>query len=453
MNRFLSIALVLVMSTLAAGCQPAVYLMPTPAAISTGDIDPFADTPEEERSGDIKVAYVTNRLPVGARQARYYTRDFDDDLRMGIATIQIGDGGRSWEEIRELSRQGPRKDQILLSLAGVEEIATLEHDASLDALPEGVAAMMADLNEAIDKNPLKDITVYVHGANNNFYRTASQAAQYRHFTGRNAIVVLFSWPSAESIVRYGTDIRNIYRTVPVFARFLRLLGKHSNAEKINLLAYSAGATLATEGLALLGRDACATDRQACRDSLRLGAVYFAAPDTDFDAWVDEYRSYHDLVDSVTVTFNHTDAVLAIAQEDRRWKAYGGWEDVIQGSTTKSRLGRPDTDDISRNDLDWLAAQSTTGNLDVINIDPVGIPGLNRGDHDFWYNSPWVSTDALLALNLHARPEDRGLLESRDRSGVRIWHFPPDYERRVAVAIGQMDRKYERLRRQSNPPHP
>jgi esterase/lipase superfamily enzyme len=441
--------LLLLAATLLAGCQPVVYMMPTPAAISAGELDPFTDTPEEERDSNIVVGYVTNRKPFGAKDARFYSRDFDEDLRMGTATIQIGDGEKSWDEVIEVTREGARKDEILLSLSQVEEFGVLKADEDpTGPLSDELQAMTDDFNDYIERSPLGDITVYVHGANNNFYRTAAQAAQYRHFTGRQAIVILYSWPSAESIVRYGTDIRNIRQTVPSFVRFIQYLSEHTSARKINILAYSAGATLTTEGLAVLGRDTSNPDRQAYKDSLRLGAVYFAAPDTDFDDWVDEYRSYHDIVDSVTVTINPNDKVLGIAQEDRRWKAYGGWDDYIHGSTTKSRLGRPDIDDISKQDALWLIEQSNNDNLDIIDIDPSSIPGLGKGDHDFWYSSPWVSTDALLDINLHAGPADRGLAMRRGEKGARIWYFPEDYENRVLEAINNLAKEYERLSSQS-----
>ena len=141
---------------------------------------------------------------------------------------------------------------------------------------------MGDFNQYIERSPSKEITLYVHGANNNFYRSAAHAAQYRHFTGRQSVVLMFSWPSAESILRYATDVNHIRQTVPAFVRYLRLLAQHSSARKINILAYSAGATLVNEALAILGEDSSNTDRQSYRDSLRIGTVYFAAPDTDFD---------------------------------------------------------------------------------------------------------------------------------------------------------------------------
>lgn len=49
---------------------------------------------------------------------------------------------------------------------------------------------------------------------------------------------------------------------------------------------------------------------------------------------------------------------------------------------------------------------------VIDIDPTAIPGPGKGDHDFCYNSPWVSSDALLGINLDASPAERGLASKK-----------------------------------------
>ena len=442
----LPVLLLLILAmAIVSGCSKTVYMMPAPAAISSGELDPFADTPEEERSSNIMVGYATNRKPVGAKQSRFYTRDFDQDVRLGTAAVRIGDGEKSWEEIRELSREGVRKEQVILSMDHVEELAVLEANDSLDTLTPEMQKVMENFSRYVNKSPLKDVTVYVHGANNNFYRTAAQAAQYRHFTGRTAVVILYSWPSAESIVRYGTDISNIKQSVPAFVRFLKLLAKHTTARRINILAYSAGSTLTTESLAVLGRDTSNPDRQAYKDSLRLGSIYFAAPDADFDEWVKQFQSYEDIVGRVTVTVNQNDAVLAIAQEDHRARSTQSWE---RETSTKSRLGRPDLDDISSADADWLINQTKDSKFDVIDIDPTSIPGLGKGDHDFWYNSPWVSTDALLGINLGVSPGERGLAERKGDAGGHIWYFPPDYEQRVVEALKDLSVKYERLRNDS-----
>ena len=222
------------------------------------------------------------------------------------------------------------------------------------------------------------------------------------------------------------------------------VAKHSSASKINILAYSAGATLTSEALAILGEDTTNPDRQAYKDALRIGTLYFAAPDTDFDDWVKQYRSYQDIVDNVTVTINMKDSILAMAQEDRSARATKSWQDE---ASTKSRLGRPDMDEISTADAEWLLAQTKTSKLDVLIIEPSKIPGIDKGSHDFWYTSPWVSTDAMMDINLHASPANRGLAEHQTKRGTHIWYFPDDYEQRVTKAINELNDENNHLRDQ------
>jgi pimeloyl-ACP methyl ester carboxylesterase len=434
---------VLILSILfLSGCQPAVYLMPTPVVMQEGKIDPFVYTPENQRGSSIVIGYATNRLPVGAKQSRYYSRDFDQDIRMGVAEVQIGAGDQSWDEIRQLSIKGFEKHESLLSLQQVSEHGVLKEDDSLDSLSPELLDLFSRFNRAIEESPTKDITIYTHGANNNFYRTASQAAQYRHFTGRQAIVVLFSWPSAESIIRYGTDIRHIMETVPTFVRFIQLLAKHTSARKINILAYSAGATLTTKSLAVLGQDTKQLDRDAYRNSLRLGSIYFAAPDTDFDDFVEEYRSYQDIVDNVTVTINQYDSVLGIAMRDHQSKHEPILE-TQQRRSSKSRLGKPDIEDLTEEQASWIREQTRKPNFTVLYIDPATIPDLAKGSHDYWYQNSWASTDALLDINFHTLPEDRGLSYHDTEKKARIWYFPNDYETRVKQAVEKLMEKFER----------
>ncbi len=441
-QRYFLYITILLSGLLLAGCQPTVYMMPTPVVMQSGQYDPFANTPEQERNSSILVGYATNRLPAGSKKSRFYSREFDQDIRLGIAEVQIGDGTKTWDEIRELSISSTDKHEKILSLQNTSEKGVLKKDDSLADLTPELIDLFARFNEAIEKSPTQDITIYVHGANSNFYRSVSQAAQYRHFTGRQAIVVLYSWPSAEKIIAYGTDVRHIMATVPTFTRFIKLLAKHTTARKINILAYSAGATLTTKSLAMLGRDTTQQDREAYRQSLRLGSIYFAAPDTDFDDFVDEYRSYEDIVEDVTITINQTDSVLGIAMEDRRSQNETSMGDIGQGISGKSRLGKPDLEDLSKNDAEWIIAQTNKQNFTVIYIDPATIPGVSKGSHDYWYTSPWVSTDALIDLNLHAPPQDRGLLSQKARKGGMLWYFPADYDKRVAEALGKLEKEFK-----------
>jgi esterase/lipase superfamily enzyme len=417
-----------------SGCQSGVYLMPTPVAIQSGKHDPFTNTPEREKESLIAVAYATNRLPSDTDS--HYARQFDENLRMGIVRVQIGDGDQSWEEIRQLSIHGLDKKDSLLTISEVNQIGELDSTDSLETLPPALQMMFNRLNEVIDQSPVKEITIYVHGANNRFYRTAAQAAQYRHFTGRQAMVTMFSWPSAENILRYGTDVSNIMDTVPTFARYIKLIAKHTTAKRINILCYSVGATLTTKTLAMLSSDTSQPDREAYRKSLRLGSIYFAAPDTDFDDFIEEYRQYQDIVDRVTVTINHDDSVLGVSR--RMFHARGGAKQNSQQIlSSKSRLGKPDIKDLTQEQAKWIIGQTREPNFDVLEVDYNAIPGLSKGSHDYWYQNPWASTDALLSLNFHTSPGERGLISRESENFPRIWYFPEDYDVQVDEALDRI----------------
>ena len=74
----------------AFGCQPTVYLMPTPAIMATGEINPFNINPNLEESNRVDVLFATNRTPMGDDDNRNYTTFPGNKLRMGIAHFTIG---------------------------------------------------------------------------------------------------------------------------------------------------------------------------------------------------------------------------------------------------------------------------------------------------------------------------------------------------------------------------
>jgi hypothetical protein len=76
-------------------------------------------------------------------------------------------------------------------------------------------------------------------------------------------------------------------------------------------------------------------------------------------------------------------------------------------------------------------------LDIIEIDTEVIPGVEAGAHNYWYNSPWVSTDTIILLSAHVKPGDRGLVSTGDENTAQIWTFPPDYDQRVRATIQEL----------------
>jgi esterase/lipase superfamily enzyme len=406
---------------LLAGCQSTVYLMPTPELLRTGEADPFAANAEQALSPDVQLAYATNRLPAADSDRWPYVTLFDQTLRLGFATVRLGSDAVSAEDLYTASTAAERDFEVPLQLVSTRERATV---AAVDEPTPGPEALQffEQINDALARSRDPDITVYVHGANNNFYRSTAQAAQYAHFTGRNSVVVLFAWPSAESLLRYAVDVNNARRTVAVFARFLTLLAQHTDARYIDVLAYSAGAQVLSPALAALRARHPDDDAADLQQRFRIGEVYFAAPDVDFPGFLRDLSTYDGMVQHVTLALNPNDTVLALA------KRHHG----------VSRAGLPDPDELTEAETRLVQKAFRDMAFDLLWIDPAVIPGLARGAHDFWYNHAWVSTDVLIQLLFQARPQDRGLSPVEGIEGRRAWTFGPDYPARAGEAIRRLE---------------
>lgn len=409
------------------GCQPTVYLMPTPSVLSTGEHNPYTANPNLEESNRVPVLYATNRQPRGNSGSRTYSKRFGNQLYLGVADLSIGTRDTTWEKLYQRSTSAEGKEQLALSLENVTEMVLIEANAELTILSPGAQDFFELVNEALAKSVDKDIMIYVHGANSGVYRASAQAAQYRHFTGRNSVVLAFLWPSAESLLKYGIDVKHASKTVPVFARLIDLLGHHSQAANINILAYSAGAQIASPGLALLGKSISDDERQQLRKRLRLGEVYFAAPDIDLKAFFEHLPIYVDLTRNVTMSLNSDDAVLSWAEFHH---------DV-------SRAGRPNPEDLTPVEIGRVREASMQTSFSILAVDARNIPDMSAGAHNYWYQHPWVSSDVLIQFLFHASPEERGLEADYSERGIQYWIYPKDYPERIISIL--RDAKEERAR--------
>ena len=396
-------------------CQPKVYLMPTPLVISSGEADPFAANPSLDQTTNVPVLYATNRLPVGSVDTRSYAIFPSEKLRLGMASLRIGNENKTWDNLYALSTTSEKVRRPLIRLKNLEELVVIGPDDNLAEMPPDAKKFFELINSTLEESLDKDLLIYVHGANNNVYRSTAQAAQYRHFTGRNSVVLAFAWPSAASLFKYGIDIINAQTTFPVFARLIEMLSRYTNARYLNILAYSAGAQIVSPGLAELSQSASGVSREQLRERLRLGSIYFAAPDADLKDFIDHLSHYSDLARRITVSINANDFVLSLAE----------------GHHGVSRAGRPNPDELSPEETRWIIDATNRLDLDLLDINSEDIPNLDRGAHSFWYDSPWVSSDVLIMFLLQLSPADRGLQENRSPKGTRYWRFPKDYPDRVA----------------------
>jgi esterase/lipase superfamily enzyme len=398
----------------AVGCHKTVYLMPTPAIMATGELNPFSINPNLEESNRVDVLFATNRIPTEDDDNRSYTIFPGNKLRVGIAHFTIGSKETDWRHIFKLSTSDENRDRPALHLEDLQEMAAIPLDDKTAPIPKEFEFLAATINDALARSFDKDIMVYVHGANSSIYRAAAQAAQYRHFTGRNSTVLVFLWPSAENLLAYGKDVRHAQKSAPAFMRLINLLAEHTTAENINILAYSAGAQIVSPGLAILGQEKKGEKRR----QLRLGEVYFAGADVGVDTFVEHLQTYLDIPRSVTLTINLKDAVLAMAE----------WHHGV------SRAGRPNAEDLSLGAVQWTRRASVESGFGVVAVDEKTVIGLPSRAHNFWYGHPWISSDVLVQFIFHAAPLKRGLVENYNEHGLRYWTFPPDYPDRIIGII-------------------
>ncbi|RZU02629.1 alpha/beta hydrolase [Rivibacter subsaxonicus] len=414
--------LMALMLGLLAGCQRPVVLMPTPLVFASGEVDPFADTRDELRTPDLPVFYATNREVLVQYPLPVHTIFPSPTLRFGMAHFDVGEPGFTWDQLHALSTSAKEGDRPALRLRRLDQLAELGPSDNA-AESRQMQAFFALVNRALANSPVHEIVVYVHGANNAMHRGTGQAAQFRHFAGRNVVVLSFVWPSAERLRTYGMDLRHAHESQPQFARLITMLGENTTAKKIDVMAYSAGATVATGGLALLGTPRPGESREQLKERLRLGVVYYAAPDADTRGFVSDLERYADLADRVTVTANMGDATLRLAQRH-------------QGS---SRIGRPDPTELNEEQARFLIDASERMGFDLIKLDPVVLPGLRRMAHTYWQTDTWISSDMFTLFRYHGDPAARGLVPVTLPGGGRFWEFPKDYDQRIVGLMKGVER--------------
>jgi len=393
--------------------HPPMRLMPAPLLFQTEGADIVDLAPALKEGAKIDIFYATSRAPFGPRDNRIYTVAPDYRLHLGRAELRIGDKTTTLDQIFEWSFGADQGDRPFIRLERMREAATLGPNAD----PSLAADWFAEIDALLEAGPDTDLLVYVHGANTTVERAAGQASQLRHFTGRNAVVVLFAWPTAENFLRYGRDVTSALASAPKLADVIALLLSHTAAERINVFTYSAGATVGSDALALLGRGNPEV-------AAHIGEVYHAAPDADFRAFVDDMAAYSGMVGRVTTAVNLGDSALRLAAVVNR----------------ASRAGRPDLNELAPDAAEWLLDATTTGKVEVLQVLPEVMPDLAASSHTFWYDDIWVSNDLLLTLLFNLPPEARGLESRLTASGKTYWTFPANYPDQMPSLVGKLRRQ-------------
>lgn len=407
------------------GCQPKVYLMPAPIGIDP-DGFVFELSDNEKDNNLLYTLYATNREPFeNPFKSNKYSILPSDSLRLGYVVHRVGHENMDWDDLRVESLKGVRSEDLLIEQVWSREMAHYDLTENMRHNLDQAEGFFYKINQVIEKMYDKDLLVYVHGANCNFYRATAQGAQYFHFTGHNSLVLTFSWPSAENLLKYKIDVLHAKQTIPAFAQLIETLAQKTNAEKINILAYSAGAQVVAPGLAYLRDLYPDLEPYEIKKLLRIGEVYLAAPDTAFVPFIDRYMKFKDIVDRTTINLNRNDTVLRLS--------------AMQNGI--SRLGRPNINELSEEQGRAIVEALHNDKLDVLNVGDSKALKLG-GAHDSWYTHPWVSNDLLLLMLLNASPEERGLEEYRLGNGETGYYFPENYDQIIKEILEKGGKEFQ-----------
>jgi esterase/lipase superfamily enzyme len=409
-----------------AGCQ--WKMMPTPIAYRGGDVDPLR-APEPASSGAaIDVLYVTDRRPTGSTTpSSAYDSKRGLALRMGVATVQIGSANASWDAIADQSLNDKRPP---MRLVDCDEIGTLwttipfsdpdflkvyESDADDDAIRQPTHQFAAMINERLAAADHKHIVLYVPGFNTPFEAPIFMMAQFAHFMGGDGVFIAYSWPARSNFLGYSKQMTTSVISQRNLRQFLVFLGEQTDAERIHLISYSAGAPVVTDALLQLRLMHAHSTREEIRAALKLGHVIYAGGDQDFDYFRNLYLDqFDDLAEVITVYTSRDDAGLVLSR-------------VF--TTGTARLGRV-IGDLTENDLEALRQGSVTSFIDVTDATRAA-GGGDIWSHGYWYLNPWVNMDVIAQLRYGLAPEDRGLVRE---DGEAVWSFPRDYPDRITQCV-------------------
>ena len=401
--------------------------MSTPEVMGKGVIDPFAGDEEWKEKDSLGILFATNRTPAAEDAEVPFLNERDVLLHLGVATVKIEKADVNQADLKDIDYLKDNSKSITLGLDSVTTFGPLDSAlhglVDTSRLPEDIHEPAGRFAEIVNKrlafNPVKDIFIYVHGVNTSFESPLLVASELWHYLGYRGVFIAFSWPSGQNIMEYVTDVDTAEYSAVQFRRFLEYLISETEAERIHILASSAGTKLVTLSLHQIGlMELCRKDENP--GSTRIGRVLFAAGDVErqlFGMYVSD--KLLEPIDSLTVYMSSSDKALNASRSIRRYP----------------RLGQPwASEDISPEALSYI---KNSGKLEFIDVS--GQEGVQEGaGHEYFRSSPWVSSDILANLALGVPPDKRGLVLQENQV---YWSFPEDYIERLSLALEQL--KFEK----------
>jgi esterase/lipase superfamily enzyme len=375
-----------------------------------------AAVPEANRTLESRLLFATDRKerPNAAPASRYGAQRATT-LTLGAATVGIGTSSWDWAKVCSTTEAG--KD-ISLRVLDIEEFGVLpstvplRQDAETRPPVDGRTAFCEAVNASLTAGGEPTITVFVHGFNTSFRDALMFCTSLWHHSARRGVVIAYTWPAHDHPFNYPTDRESGGLTARALREFLLMLAQHTDAERINLFTYSAGAPTVVAALHQMRLIFADEFEEKIQEATKLEEVVFAGADVDIDALrIAGLDRTQDVAERVTIYSSRIDVGVALSNTFY---------------FNRPRLGRADR-------LVTPEQRETLRDAAEINVIDVTLAQrrAGRGDlyaHGYWHGNAWVANDLLTLLLTGREPVERGLIQEE---GDGFWSFPKDYPVRAA----------------------
>lgn len=328
---------------------------------------------KRKKSALCTVFYGTNREPKDANDhSKGYGNKRAKELSMGTCRVSIPKSHKKGEIRGSLWKKLIKWDATYGDL----ELKEIRHSYEGDFW-DSINTLFTPLEDEE-----KQALIFIHGYNTSFEGASIRAAQLAVDLAHPGMTAFFSWPSKGNLFGYISDEAAIQYSEKYIAEFLTKFHKHTEVDRMHIIAHSMGNRGLLEAINIIQRES---------PEINFGQIILAAPDVDADVFQQKAEAYTMLSEQTT---------LYVSPEDKAVNA-SKWIHCY------SRAG-------------FTPPVSVVNSIDTIRVeDDVDLLELGHG-YFAGHKAVLADIAELMSRNLHA--EDRsGLIEkSSDDMAQRYW---------------------------------
>jgi len=399
--------LIVATSILLCACTSEKYLMPSPSLYIGNDSAGFDKVLPALQSSTFDLLYVTDRKPEydESNNVIYgYQRSLSSAF--GSVTIKLNPA-MSWDELVAESQKKTRKQEIELNIDKVSELGrfpetpySLIKDSQGDVIEDPAVLMaaqninsqfQAELAKRITIAPKKEVFIYIHGVSNTFADAAYTLAELWHFSGRETVPIVYTWPAGYGGASgYAYDRESGEFTIFHLKQLLRSLAANTDIEKIHILAHSRGTDVISTAL----RELFIETRASGQDPhlvYRIANLILAAPDLDVAVLSQRMIAERigSKVDAITIYTSSDDKAIKLSK-------------VLFSSVV--RLGNLVTQTNNEDNSNKSSAMLMQQLLMANNLSMIEMQGKSdRVGHSYFQDNPAVSSDLMMLLRYGVKP--------------------------------------------------